>query len=148
MIVFSVEPTRGYLLDSDGRVVVRFDRWTSGTHQVPEAVESVEAVGASESLDKPVHRDYRPASVFIDVGDDLIADGSDDTTAHISTNLDESVDVSLSVAGSEIWTKRVGPNETMTETITTTTTETSIRLAATAGAGIRETNEIIKVRQP
>ena len=55
----NIEQPHGYLLDSDGRVVLRFAEWMIGDHNVPDVVETVEYVDGPSSHDKEVHADYK-----------------------------------------------------------------------------------------
>jgi len=55
-----IEQPHGYLLDTDGRVVLRFGNWKTENHEVPDAVESVEYVDGPNAHSKDVHDDYKP----------------------------------------------------------------------------------------
>lgn len=54
-----IEQAHGYLLDGDGRVVLRFANWSTGDHTVPDKAESVEYVDGPAAHDREVHHDYR-----------------------------------------------------------------------------------------
>jgi hypothetical protein len=54
-----IEQPHGYLLDADGRVVLRFAGWSTGDHDVPEAVTSVEYVSDPGAHDREVHTEYK-----------------------------------------------------------------------------------------
>jgi len=49
----------GYMLDSDGRICLRFANWdTSQTHTVPDYITDVTYVDGPAAHDKSVHNDY------------------------------------------------------------------------------------------
>jgi len=54
-----IEQPHGYLLDDDGRVVIRFANWQVGDHAVPEHIVDVDYVGGSNAHTKNVHSDYK-----------------------------------------------------------------------------------------
>ena len=55
-----IDQPHGYLLDEDGRVVLRFGNWAVGELQVPDNVENVEYVDGPNSHSREVHDDYKP----------------------------------------------------------------------------------------
>ena len=57
-MMIMIEQPHGYLLDGDGRVVLRFANWSIGEHNVPDSVESVEYVEGPSAHDRDVHEDY------------------------------------------------------------------------------------------
>ena len=59
MNTMTISQPHGYLLDNDGRVVVRFANWSIGNHQVPESVDSVEYVNGPSAHDRDAHEDYK-----------------------------------------------------------------------------------------
>jgi len=59
-MIIEISKPNGYLLDSDGNVVVRFGNWEVGEHTVPDTVESVEYVDGPNTHNKPVADQYGP----------------------------------------------------------------------------------------
>ena len=58
MSQIEIEQPHGYLLDENGRVVLRFGNWKTGEHNVPDVVDSVEYVGGPNDHDREIHDDY------------------------------------------------------------------------------------------
>ena len=58
MTDINIEEPHGYLLDEDGKVVMKFANWSIGSHVAPDSVESVEYVDGPASHDRDVHPDY------------------------------------------------------------------------------------------
>ena len=54
-----INQPHGYLLDSDGRVVLRFANWSTGDHQVPEVVKTVDYVDGPNAHEKDMHDYYK-----------------------------------------------------------------------------------------
>jgi len=54
-----IKQPHGYLLDADGRVVLRFANWSPGEHTAPDAADSVEYVDGPAAHDREVHDEYR-----------------------------------------------------------------------------------------
>jgi len=63
MTEINIEQPNGYLLDVDGRVVLRFANWQTGTHQVSNHVNGVEYVAGPSDHSKEVHADYSVVTV-------------------------------------------------------------------------------------
>lgn len=55
----TITQPHGVLLDGDGLVVVKFGRWETGQHQVPDSVQSVEYVDGPTAHKRDVADKYR-----------------------------------------------------------------------------------------
>ena len=58
-MMVKIEHPHGYLLDSDGHVILLFANWETAEHSVPDATASVEYVDGPAAHDRDIHDDYR-----------------------------------------------------------------------------------------
>jgi len=60
MTKINIEQPHGYLLDSNDIVVKRFGNWETGTHMVPEKVDSVAYVSGPAAHTTQTGDEYAP----------------------------------------------------------------------------------------
>lgn len=59
MTEITIEEPHGYMRDADGNVVVRFANYDAGTHQVPDAVDSVDYVDGPTAHTEDIDAQYK-----------------------------------------------------------------------------------------
>ena len=115
----------GYLRDSNGAVVQRFGNFETGTHSVPDVVDSVEYVSGPTAHTEPIARTYRRVTAYVDVIDDTVTnDGADTASFEITLtgegNVTYPVTVDVLVQGDSVGSHNMTHNDTVTESLTST----------------------------
>ena len=144
-----INQPHGYLRDSDGRVVLRFGNWSTGSHDVPDAVDSVDYVGGPAAHDEPVHWRYASGEPPVDLSlssQSIINDGTDsvDVGLTLAPDAETARDVTLSVDGTEIG-KSLEPGVEAVETNTTTRTAGSTIEIAVDGSDVQPATASVEV---
>ena len=146
-MMVDIQQPHGYLLDSEGRVVIRFGNWSLGERDVPDPVESIEYVDGPAAHTLQVDWRYSVAPPPVSLGtsaDQLQNDGTTEATITMTLNSDADTprDVTLTTNG-EPFPKTLEPGVEATETITTTKQPgTTVTIAVGGGEVQRATTEI------
>lgn len=80
--------------------------------------------------------------VIVRADAEIVADGTDTAEVEIETTAEETREVTLSVADTEVATYQIDPGQIITESITTTTTDETIEIKAVDEANFRESATI------
>lgn len=150
MTTINIESPHGCLKDADGRVVLRFGNWSTGSHDVPDAVETVDYVDGAAAHSEAVHWRYVNGGVPpVDLSlssQSVINDGSDSVDVRMTLDPDAETarDVTLSVDGSE-FSETLDPGDETVETITTTQTARSTINITVDGPDVQRETATVEV---
>jgi len=115
----------GYFRDSNGEVVQRFGNFETGTHTVPDAVDSVEYVSGPTAHTEPVARTYQRVTAYVDVIDGTVTNTGTDTASFEVTLTGEGdipypVTVDVLIQGDSVGSHDMNHGEIVTESLTST----------------------------